>query len=559
MSTDSPYKDEIVSCLLNLNETQQPITWENFIKSMQNIMVNSYEDKDMTDFKGDWKSRFLSSIVEERIRTSKKTSSDSSTGALEENQSVLTKNSVSTSKSSSRQPSTDKNYVLTAEEKEKCRMMYELLDVSKMWTLSTEKLVEKQMALFASNCIYEHPVHSFILDVSDSIWTDYFTTEEIREIMNTDRTALPSLPEDLSNYINSFDKEFAEPLDLYYQAHSNVFHPFQEKDKKWVQQICSSAADLYLYKMLDNCNSLEAKVKHRVWSFLYTLFDGSKLKVEIGEKSSVASAIRRNNERRLEGQEVRQRKNMGNKMDMLFFCDDCELGCTEVGKDSVGVDDDKCMGDGMLKLPKTMKDMLCMAAKAYVKNLKKNNFTVIGYARKSPGQEHQEVRVGLIQKVVNKLYDTLLVDKVLVTTSSRANDTIRSRDTNGKNAQLTLLNQVHGNTQDLLEYIFTSKDNCLVGLNLEVVMLDSPVGYASRIVRTDVFKYPKNINSFSADIIPIIEIIWKTKAVMETTMKAVENRPRKAADFCFSLQTPVIPPCFNRSDVKISQKRKLED
>ncbi|KAG1041687.1 hypothetical protein G6F43_012058 [Rhizopus delemar] len=84
---------------------------------------------------------------------------------------------------------------------------------------------------------------------------------------------------------------------------------------------------------------------------------------------------------------------------------------------------------------------------AYVKKLKRNNLTVIGYTRKSPGQEHQEVRVGLIQKMVNKLYDTLLVDKVLVTTSSRANDTITSRDTNGKNAQLTLLNQVHGNTQ----------------------------------------------------------------------------------------------------------------
>ncbi|ORE01893.1 hypothetical protein BCV72DRAFT_63398 [Rhizopus microsporus var. microsporus] len=61
---------------------------------------------------------------------------------------------------------------------------------------------------------------------------------------------------------------------------------------------------------------------------------------------------------------------------------------------------------------------------AYVKNLKKNNFTVIGYARKSPGQVHQEVRVGLIQKMVNKLYNTLLVDKVFVSTSSRANDTI---------------------------------------------------------------------------------------------------------------------------------------
>ncbi|KAI7907456.1 uncharacterized protein BX663DRAFT_864 [Cokeromyces recurvatus] len=348
-------------------------------------------------------------------------------------------------------------------------MMYESLDVSKMWTLSTGKIVEKQMALFASSCIYEHLAHSLILDVSDSIWTEYFTTEEIKEIMNTNRTTLPSLPEDLSNYINSFDKEFVKPLDLYYQAHSNVFHPFQEKDKKWVQQICSSAADLYLYKVLDNYNTLESKVKHRVWNFLYTVFDGSKVKVEIGEKSSVASAIRRNSERRLEGQEMRRRKNM----DMLFFYDDCELGCTEVGKNSVGVDDDKYMGDGMLKLPKAMKDMLCMASKVCLSHLR--DFRMIGY------------------------------------------------------------------------------------IIMEVVMLDSPVGYVSRIVRTDVFKYPKNINSFSVDIIPIIEIIWKTKVVMETTMKAIENRQKKVADFYFALPTPTIPPCFNRSDVKTPQKRKFED
>lgn len=118
--------------------------------------------------------------------------------------------------------------------------------------------------------------------------------------MNTNRTALPSLLGDLSNYTNSFDKEFIEPLDLYYQAHSNVFHPFQEKGIKWVQQICSSTADLYLYKVLDNYNSLKAKVKHHVWSFLYTFFDGSKVKVDIGKKSSMTSAIRRNNERGLE-------------------------------------------------------------------------------------------------------------------------------------------------------------------------------------------------------------------------------------------------------------------
>ncbi|KAI9260112.1 hypothetical protein EDC94DRAFT_542516 [Helicostylum pulchrum] len=102
---------------------------------------------------------------------------------------------------------------------------------------------------------------------------------------------------------------------------------------------------------------------------------------------------------------------------------------------------------------------------AYVKNVKKNNFTAIGYARESPGEEHQDVRVGLLQKMVKKLYDTLLVDKVFVTISSRANDTITSRDTSGKNAQLTLLNQVHGNTQDLLGYISTSENICLVAID----------------------------------------------------------------------------------------------
>lgn len=95
--------------------------------------------------------------------------SDDPTGDLEETEDVLTRSSTSASKSSSRQSSTDKNYILAVEEKEKCRIMYESLDVSKMWTLSTEKIVEKQIALFASNCAYEHLARFLILDVSDSI------------------------------------------------------------------------------------------------------------------------------------------------------------------------------------------------------------------------------------------------------------------------------------------------------------------------------------------------------------------------------------------------------
>lgn len=55
---------------------------------------------------------------------------------------------------------------------------------------------------------------------------------------------------------------------------------------------------------------------------------------------------------------------------------------------------------------------------AYVKNLKKNVFTVIGYARKSSGQEQQEVRVDLVQKMVSKLYDFNINKQYLDSTTS---------------------------------------------------------------------------------------------------------------------------------------------
>ncbi|PHZ16147.1 uncharacterized protein RHIMIDRAFT_265352 [Rhizopus microsporus ATCC 52813] len=68
---------------------------------------------------------------------------------------------------------------------------------------------------------------------------------------------------------------------------------------------------------------------------------------------------------------------MDNKMDMLFFCGTCKFECTEVGKDSVSVLANKCLGDKMLKLSKPLKDMLCMVANASPSWLR--NIKVIGY------------------------------------------------------------------------------------------------------------------------------------------------------------------------------------
>lgn len=65
-----------------------------------------------------------------------------------------------------------------------------------------------------------------------------------------------------------------------------------------------------------------------------------------------------------------EEENMGNKMDVLFSCDDCDLGCTEVGNNSVGDDDDTYLGDGMLKLPKSLKDILLYSCKGQSNQVK---------------------------------------------------------------------------------------------------------------------------------------------------------------------------------------------
>lgn len=70
---------------------------------------------------------------------------------------------------------------------------------------------------------------------------------------------------------------------------------------------------------------------HEVWSFVYRAFKDRQIKAALGEKSSVAVALGKNKERRLEAVEKRTRKAIGAKVDILFkVCKD-EIGSFEVG------------------------------------------------------------------------------------------------------------------------------------------------------------------------------------------------------------------------------------
>ncbi|GAN03423.1 hypothetical protein MAM1_0040c02876 [Mucor ambiguus] len=58
--------------------------------------------------------------------------------------------------SSSESSNTTKQLKLCSDDKEKIKNLFDSLDESKMWKLSTGTIVEEKMKEFALNCIYEH-------------------------------------------------------------------------------------------------------------------------------------------------------------------------------------------------------------------------------------------------------------------------------------------------------------------------------------------------------------------------------------------------------------------
>lgn len=53
--------------------------------------------------------------------------------------------------------------------------------------------------------VYEHPVHSLILDLSDPIWVNYFDENELEEIRTMNMKKILALPLDLSAYISTYE------------------------------------------------------------------------------------------------------------------------------------------------------------------------------------------------------------------------------------------------------------------------------------------------------------------------------------------------------------------
>ena len=83
----------------------------------------------------------------------------------------------------------------------------------------------------------------------------------------------------------------------------------------------------------------------------------------------------------------------------------------------------------------------------YVNSLKNKGFSIIGYARKSPGNDNEANRVRCLRSMCDRLVERSLVDAVFTSSCCKAADPLAERDMIKNTDILTTLN-VAGDMQD---------------------------------------------------------------------------------------------------------------
>jgi hypothetical protein len=84
-----------------------------------------------------------------------------------------------------------------------------------------------------------------------------------------------------------------------------------------------------------------------------------------------------------------------------------------------------------------------------------------------------------------------------------------------------------------------------IGLNMELVIMDVPVGYSiTRVLKTCKFEFPETINSFALHFIPLLQVAWKGKEIMKDTITLLNDKKRKAFAISGSKEASLLSPSF---------------
>ncbi|KAI9010984.1 hypothetical protein CLU79DRAFT_891055 [Phycomyces nitens] len=253
------------------------------------------------------------------------------------------------------------SYVLTPDDKQYINNLYENLNQSNMWTLSTGTIVEKRMEELAKKCVVEHPCHSLILDLEDKTWNDYFTQAELDEIRDHRYKNMIAPPPEFKEYLEGLLQN-DDIKKMHRDLLSNYYDPDTSPSCYWAQTILINGLDLIrsgFFNKLSDCS--ERDFVTRIWKMMLTVHDYSKLSVN-EEIFSNACSIEMNKSRRLGSTTPLAKKKHSKKLDHLYSFEDKELGFLEAAKKS-DENGNKEYKDACIKSPKAMKDFLLQLTK----------------------------------------------------------------------------------------------------------------------------------------------------------------------------------------------------
>ncbi|GAA5814541.1 hypothetical protein MFLAVUS_008038 [Mucor flavus] len=101
-----------------------------------------------------------------------------------------------------------------------------------------------------------------------------------------------------------------------------------------------------------------------------------------------------------------------------------------------------------------------------IKNLISQGYEIVGYARKSPGDESEDNRIRLLQDMINNLSERSFAQRIYVSTNSYFSVPFPERDLKLDNSVMIKLKNTKGNTQDMLEHLNAVNHNiCLVSID----------------------------------------------------------------------------------------------
>ncbi|RUS26066.1 hypothetical protein BC938DRAFT_471275 [Jimgerdemannia flammicorona] len=248
---------------------------------------------------------------------------------------------------------------------------YRKMEDSRKWRLSTGKVVEDSLYKFAINCPYEHASHSFILDPTDEVYTNngVFTEVELKEIKRHNRRNLPEIPNDLLEYLLTFQKstlyELRQAIDQPIKAIDGNFIPEKHLDYEWIRYAMSTVLHEYQTGSLKKTHHEQWYGMHLWCPIVDRCFDDIEdIEAIRGEACSAASGHRKNADRTVSASHKLKRQKIGRKGDLILRSStNLEFGGGEAGKTYTSEKGTKWLVESGLKLPKMLKDMLMDLAK----------------------------------------------------------------------------------------------------------------------------------------------------------------------------------------------------